>query len=56
MKPKEIFEKKYDELINEGETEEAAADKAGECTEEYMAGYGDYLYEQEKDRRLCDER
>jgi hypothetical protein len=52
---KQIFSDKFDELINEGYGEEEAADKAGEYTEDYMAGYGDYLYEREKDRRLSDD-
>lgn len=60
MKPKILDYKErmrnlYIEAINEGMSEDEASRYADERYADELADYGDYLYDQEKDRRLGEE-
>lgn len=52
---KAIWQDKYQEYIDNGLDDQEAIDKADDYCTDYMADYGDYLYEQKKDRRLENE-
>jgi len=49
---KDIFNDKHTELTDEGYSDEEADKIAGEYAQDYIEGYGDYLYDQEKDKRM----
>lgn len=49
---KDYYIDKYCEFLDDGLSEDEASKKASEATENYIADYGDYLYNQMKDKSL----
>jgi len=49
---KEIFNEKYSEYLDEGFSEEEAADKAGEYAQGWIEDKADAAYEAMKEKRL----
>lgn len=55
MNFKDKWNEKYQEFTDEGMEDQDAMNAADEYMTEYVADYGDYLYEQEKEKRMMGE-
>ena len=51
---KTVWSREYFKSLANGSDDQKAIDNADDYATEFMADYGDYLYEQEKDRRMME--
>ncbi len=49
------YKRAYDEAIEEGKTDEEAREIGSSAAEDELANYGDWLHDQERDRRMMDD-